>query len=135
MGRCLNCIHYDVCDTDRHEKERLYGDCSDFLNDTEVVPKSEVEALECEIATLKKSALPSYCQAVGEEEAIKIGKQYGKAEAAREIFEEIETILKIVKIPCINAEGYITPLRASYWAIDPNDYAELKKRYTEDSKQ
>lgn len=36
MARCLNCIHFDVCDTDRHEKERLYGDCRDFLNDADV---------------------------------------------------------------------------------------------------
>lgn len=54
-----------------------------------------------------------------------------KSEVAREIFEEIENILRIVKIPCISAEGYITPLTARYWAIDPNDYTELKKRYTE----
>lgn len=37
MSRCLNCIHFDVCDTDRHEKERLYNDCSDFLNEADVV--------------------------------------------------------------------------------------------------
>jgi hypothetical protein len=37
MARCLNCIHCDVCDSDRHDKERLYGDCSDFLHDDDVV--------------------------------------------------------------------------------------------------
>lgn len=47
------------------------------------------------------------------------------------IFEELEDVLRIVTIPCINAEGCITPLRANYWAIDPNDFAELKKKYTE----
>ena len=54
-----------------------------------------------------------------------------RSEVAREIFEELEDILKIVKIPCIKADGRITPLTASYWAIDPNDYAKLKKKYTE----
>ena len=55
-----------------------------------------------------------------------------KAEVAREIFDEIEDILKIVKIPTVNADGYITPLQVGYWAIDPNDYAVLKKKYTEE---
>lgn len=50
MARCLNCIHYDVCDTDRCEKERLYGQCSDFLHDDDVVPKSEVEKAKQEVA-------------------------------------------------------------------------------------
>ena len=42
MGRCLNCIHFDVCDIDRHRKERMYGDCSDFFDDNDVVSKSKV---------------------------------------------------------------------------------------------
>lgn len=42
MARCLNCIHFDVCDSDRRDMERSYGDCSDFLHDDDVVPKSEV---------------------------------------------------------------------------------------------
>lgn len=49
MARCLNCIHFDVCDTDRHEKERLYEDCSDFLNDYDVVPRSEIAMIFEEI--------------------------------------------------------------------------------------
>ena len=52
MARCLNCIHCDVCDTDRCEKERLYGQCSDFLHDDDVVPKSEIAYL---LSDLKKS--------------------------------------------------------------------------------
>lgn len=57
---------------------------------------------------------------------------YRKAdEVAREIIEEIELLLRIVKIPCINAEGIVTPMQSGYWAIDPNDYNELKKKYTE----
>jgi len=60
MARCLNCIHCDVCDTDRCEKERLYGQCSNFLHDDDVVPKSEVvkeifEEIEQEIAEALKS--------------------------------------------------------------------------------
>lgn len=37
MGRCLNCVHFDVCDSDRHDKEWLYGDCCDFLHDNDAV--------------------------------------------------------------------------------------------------
>ena len=63
------------------------------------------------------------------------GYKDGASEVAREIFEEIEDLLKIVKLPYFDAEGYVTPMRAGYWAIDPNDYAELKKKYTgEDGK-
>ena len=49
MARCLNCIHYDVCDSDRHDKERLYGDCSDFLHDdvVEVVRCKDCKYLYC----------------------------------------------------------------------------------------
>lgn len=59
MARCLNCIHCDVCDSDRHDKERLYGDCSDFLHD------DVVEVVRCKDC--------SYCvhghpvKAIGEE--------------------------------------------------------------------
>lgn len=42
MARCLNCIHFDVCDSDRRDMERSYGDCSDFLHDDDVSPKTEV---------------------------------------------------------------------------------------------
>lgn len=48
MARCLNCIHCDVCDSDRHDKERLYGDCSDFLHD--VVPREEVDHIKADTA-------------------------------------------------------------------------------------
>lgn len=42
MARCFNCIHFDVCDTDKRRCEECWGDCSDFLNDNDVVPRSEV---------------------------------------------------------------------------------------------
>lgn len=62
---------------------------------------------------------------------IKFADVAAKTEVARGIFEEIEDILKIVKIPSVNADGCVTPLQVGYWAIDPNDYATLKKKYTE----
>lgn len=61
---------------------------------------------------------------------VRVFEHYKKT-VAREIFAEIEDVLKIVKIPCVNAEGYITPLRAGYWVIDPDDYAKLKERHLE----
>lgn len=77
MGRCLNCIHFDACDTDRHEKERLYGDCSDFLNDVDVAevkhgkfikrtPCSEPECDQCgKCPKLVFGMLPNYCPHCG----------------------------------------------------------------------
>ena len=90
------------------------------LPTADVVPKSEVEALECEIARLRNSILPSYYQACSEEEAIKIGKEYGKQEVAREIFEEIEKIL---------IDSAYIPDCARF--VDIDKLAELKKKYTE----
>ena len=114
MKTCKDCLHVDVCEKLRPLEYCLDKGCSHFKPTADVVPKSEVEALEREIARLKKSTLPSYCQAVSEEEAIKIGKQYGRAEVAREIFEEIEK-------------------RSSMWGgerhINYKVFAELKKKY------
>lgn len=129
MGRCLNCIHFDVCDTDRCEKERLYGDCSDFLNDADVVPKSELEL---------------YMQLYHEVEE-ELASTYDKLENAKsevaKIFEEIEkqidlTVSVIQKI--LNARGGRsngnTVLLSKYDMIMESKkfIAELKKKYTED---
>ena len=109
MGRCLNCIHYDVCDTDRHEKERLYGDCSDFLNDADVVPKSELEL---------------YMRLYHEVEE-ELASTYNKLENAKsevaKIFEEIETIID----PYTDEYGTMLTL-------EEDDFAELRKKYMED---
>ena len=51
MGRCLNCIHFDVCDIDRRDMERTYGDCSDFLNDNDVAPKNQQISVEDRLPT------------------------------------------------------------------------------------
>ena len=78
MARCLNCLHYDVCDSDRHEKERIYGDCSDFLGDAEVVPREEVDRL--------RSVLDSY--------AI----QYGTVKSQQKVIDRVkrETAMEII---------------------------------------
>ena len=39
---CLNCIHFDVCDEDRRGRQKCYGNCSDYLNDSDIAPKSEI---------------------------------------------------------------------------------------------
>ena len=115
---CENCYHGKVC-----QYRRIYHDmvvvCEHWQPTADVVPKSAVETLEREFERLKKSMLPSYYQACTEEEAIKIGKEYGKQEAAREIFEEIEKIL-------IDSD-YI-PDCARF--VDIDKLAELKKKYT-----
>ena len=99
----------------------LYANELNEMPTADVVPKSEVEELKAIIVDHKATE----CQW---EEVY----TNSKTEVAREIFEELENVLKIVVIPCVNEDGCITPLRASYWSIDPNDYAELKKKYTEE---
>ena len=106
MARCLNCIHCDVCDTDRCEKERLYGQCSDFLHDADVVPKSEVERLEVELEAMRCAA-----------NSYKIHYE----NLAREIFEEIEKYW-------IDSDTLPDCARL----VDLDKIAELKKKYTED---
>ena len=46
MARCLDCIHFDVCDTDRRERERRYEQCGDFLHKDDLVPKFVADNLE-----------------------------------------------------------------------------------------
>lgn len=92
----------------------------------DVVPKSEVEALELEIERLKRSMLPSYYSACTEEEAIKIGKEYGKQEVSREIFEEIAQIS--CKISESDGNGNI---RILCYQLSSKKLAELKKKHTE----
>ena len=87
-----------------------------------------VEGLRSEVKSLEKAlsnSLPSYCQVRSEEEAIKTGKEYGKREAAREIFAEIE------KLMLDGAIGGKYPAKV----INPDKYAELKKKYVEEGAQ
>ena len=91
----------------------------DYMPPADVVPKSEVEALEREIEILKKSMLPSYYSACSEEEAIKIGKKYGGAEVAREIFND----LKANQIPCVSEDG------AVFFCIKSKTFKQLRKKH------
>ena len=54
-----------------------------------------------------------------------------KAEVAREIFEEIETLAKIYTFPVVK-NGVVEIVKEPFWCIEPNDLAELKKKYTEE---
>ena len=111
----------------------------------DVVPRGEydelVYKLECFLCHVTGSRLSKHTYDLRTMETVAtdcINETYndgfgeGYKECASMIFKEIEDILKIVKIPTVNADGYITPLQVGYWAIDPNDYAVLKKKYTEE---
>ena len=122
---------------DELPKERFLGDNRDLiyleearaeierLPTADVLPKSEVDRLNAVMKEMDEQRAYTI-NMLGE------SLEKAKSEVAREIFEELENVLKIVVIPCVNEDGCITPLRASYWSIDPNDYAELKKKYTEE---
>ena len=103
----------------------------------DVVPKSEckecgekaskvIVQLQEEIEGLKKRLLPSYCQSCSEEEAIKIGKEYGRAEVAREIFEEIERNSSY----CVASHNGEEIYETKTYTISALKLAELKKKYT-----
>ena len=63
MARCLNCIHCDVCDTDRYYKERVYGDCSDFFNDANIV--EVVRCKDCKYYEIHKPNVTLNCERDG----------------------------------------------------------------------
>lgn len=130
--RCGNCIHKNVCELYDIVQDPTHAvGCGNFLDTADVVPRSEVDwHREAELNAQRIMELEVELQAMrGAANSYKMHYE----NLAREIFEEIENVLKIVKIPCTNEDGYITPLRVNYWAIDPNDYAELKKKYTDET--
>jgi hypothetical protein len=58
------------------------------------------------------------------------GLKQAKAEVAREIFAEIEELAKIYTFPVVK-NGVVEIEKEPFWCFEPNDLAELKKKYTE----
>lgn len=54
-----------------------------------------------------------------------------KAEVAREIFEEIEELAKYYTFPVVK-NGVVEIEKEPFWCFEPNDLAQLKKKYTEE---
>lgn len=52
-----------------------------------------------------------------------------KAEAAREIFAELESVLCSFEYPSLTALGKINVIRADGWHIRADDYRTIKKKY------
>ena len=50
---------------------------------------------------------------------------------AREIFEEIEILMKIYTFPVVQT-GVVEIAKEPFWCIEPNDFAAIKKKYTEE---
>ena len=142
MPTCEECIHFRICDSGRHigeytEDDGVYiegveKECSAFIESVESSRKAEVEnliyKLECLLchATGSKLSKHTYDLKTMEtavtdyvNESYDEGYQYGRAEGAREIFEEIDDAM------IDHARG------------DTNDHwlfvriEELKKKYTE----
>lgn len=112
MARCLNCIHYDVCDGDRCDKERMYGECSYFLHDADVVPRAGFDKAI-------KNFLDAQDKVISE----------AKTEVVREIFEEIEELFRQHKEGGYYLNGAWFPERLDLYTEDA--FEELKKKYAE----
>ena len=96
----------------------------DLLPPADVVPKSKVEELKKD----RYQILPD-----GRIELLpRTDIDAVKAEVAREIFEEIETVLCRSVYPKVNANGTITSTRSMDWHIRCDDYNAIKKKYVED---
>ena len=55
-----------------------------------------------------------------------------KAEVAREIFAELESVLFRFAYPSLTALGNIKVITAEGWHIRADDYSTIKKKYTEE---
>ena len=125
MARCEECIHFDVCylneiDNDIREKGEN-PNCLHFIPGADVAPKSEVEKLEKEVERLT-NILNSYALQYGTVADKQKVIDRGKAEVAREIFEEIDESM------IDHARGDID----SQWLYVRIE--ELKKKYAEEVK-
>jgi hypothetical protein len=128
-----------------------------YLSPIEVVTEPLNRALETSIENDIYKAVLNYGISVDKEELIKALRydrdQYtkgfvdgskgssadiraevekAKAEVAREIFEEIETLLCRSVYPRVNANGTITPITSKDWHIRCDDYDAIKKKYTKE---
>lgn len=129
---CKNCIHWGKC-SKTNGKTRYYGEtiasdnveelCEWFISTADVVPKSEVERLE---HILNSYAL-QYGTVTEQQEVIDKTKE----EVAWEIFAEIDNILYRFAYPSLTAIGTINVINAEGYHLRTRDYAELKKKYTE----
>ena len=106
--RCGNCIHKNVCELYDIVQDPTHAvGCGNFLDTADVVPKSEYD----EVLSSWQKIHDSY-----DADCIEHYK-YGRAEVAREIFEEIEKVV-----------GYALCVDLTDWSA----FNELKKKYTEE---
>lgn len=125
MARCEDCLHYKVClDTEtRHLKIILAGDkaerCKQFMPAADVVPKSEWNRIYTELEGLKSSTLPRLRLDLQMANTKVAEADMAKAEVAREIFEEIEELLK-------------RTCEKGYCGSISDLFAELKNKYAEE---
>ena len=127
MTRCLNCIHFKVCNHDRRKYEEIFGQCGEFLNEDSVVPKSEVEELQANVARLRKENVELLVSKetdihISMEKLVRVRTEHPivkaiKAEVARESFEEIEQWLA--------TDGTLLIITAK-------KFAEIKNKYMEE---
>ena len=128
---CGECINYDWkkhkckigCNDDSDAQSPFYGDCP--LPD--VVPKSEVDKLH-EVIFMKEDLMQSIAK---ERNHYYDELQKTKQEVAREIFEEIDSILERLKKVVYKGEvvgDFEKPVFAMCYL---SKYEELKKKYTE----
>lgn len=114
MKQCrTDCIHAEACR--RYADNSTYwqnGDCPIYKPASDVVPKSSIEMSEYLLKGAHKriEELDKLCGDL----------QKVKSELPKEIFEEIDAYMRIDSID----------ERFPFLAINPDKYAELKKKYT-----
>lgn len=91
----------------------------------DVVPKGEVDEIVRQWKEEANCWQNNYITELRANEQI-------RAEVSREIFEEIEELAKIYTFPVVK-NGVVEIAKEPFWCIEPNDLAELKNKYTEET--
>jgi hypothetical protein len=129
MVSCEDCIHNDVCDYRGPERyatiQDMKNDCAYCIPTADVVPKSEFSIVGVQNMALENTNVDlQRCLVIAETVAsAAVGKASemiaeAKREVAREIFEDLEM--------------YVEEHNGCSVNLSRCEFAELKKKYTED---
>ena len=148
MARCNECIHKEICQFyNALGCKVLCQECGFFINKADVVPKSEVEKIFEERELNRVSSLTAKFLLEDRETRYKSLMAEHDREVAREIFEEIESKIKLTldnnctaRVENINKDCRGCPharlIAGMVGIVDTvngldNIIAELKNKYTE----
>ena len=127
-SEAIKAIENDLPDVVYYRKEDAIA-CLECLPTADVVPRSEYDNLKFQF-----DALDRECDRLEKQESSRYDAIVeAKTELAREIFEEMEiSILKEGYIPYTSTDGNLIVIKSKSLCVNPEDWYNFKKRYTEE---